>query len=73
MNNELLEETLNYIKNSERILGGEYYIIHSDYIIALEKEIKKLGITIKMEEKIDGKKVIEKLKKEGVGIDTTKL
>ena len=73
MNNELLEETLNCIKNSERILGGEYYIIHSDYIIALEKETKKLGITIKMEEKIDGKKVIEALKKEGVGIDTTKL
>lgn len=37
-----LETTLNCIKDSETILNGEYYIIHSDFIIALEETINIL-------------------------------
>ncbi len=59
-----LVATLNCIKDSETILGGEYYVIHSDYVIALEEEIKKLNVNIDMEEvKIDSKKLLEILNK----------
>ena len=61
MTDELVE-TLNYIKDSETILGGEYYVIHSDYVIALEEEIKKLSFNIYIEE-ADGKKIYEILKR----------
>lgn len=44
--NKKIEATLNCIKDSETILSGEYYIIHSDFIIALEEEIKELQHTI---------------------------
>lgn len=59
--------TLNCIKDSETILGGEYYVIHSDYVIALEEEINKLNININMEVKIDGKKIKEILDKADKG------
>lgn len=60
---EKLVEILNYIKDSETIMGGEYYVIHSDYVNALEEEIKKLNVNIDMEVKIDGKKLLEILDK----------
>ena len=59
---EKLVEILNYIKDSETIMGGEYYVIHSDYVIALEEEIKKLSFNIYIEEE-DGKKIYEILKR----------
>lgn len=62
MTDELVE-TLNCIKDSETILGGEYYVIHSDYVIALEEEIKKLSFNIYIEE-ADGKKIYEILKRD---------
>lgn len=37
-----IEATLSCIKDSETIFGGEYYIIHSDFIIALEEALEKL-------------------------------
>lgn len=40
---EKLKDILIHIKESETILGGEYYIIHSDFIIALEEEIDKIN------------------------------
>ena len=43
-NKEDMKEILNYIKNSETILKGEYYVIHSDFIILLEEKINKLII-----------------------------
>jgi hypothetical protein len=61
MKNEI-KEILEKIKNSETIFNGEYYVIHSDYIIELEKE---LNINIKNEIKIDSKRVYEELKKLG--------
>lgn len=61
--NKKLKATLNCIKDSETILGGEYYVIHSDYIIALEEELNKLNLIIKNEIKIDNKNVYEELKK----------
>ena len=39
---EKVEATLNCIKDCETILNGEYYIIHSDYIITLEEALEKL-------------------------------
>ena len=48
-----IEATMNCIKNSETILNGEYYVVHSDFIIALEEEIKKLthpNIIIKVDD-----------------------
>lgn len=61
---EKLIATLNCIKDSETILGGEYYIVHSDYIIALEEEIKKLNTTIKIDIKeINGEKVIDLIRR----------
>ena len=59
-----LRAILNCIKDSETILGGEYYIVHSDYIIALEEEIKKLNTTITLDIKgINGEKVIDQIKR----------
>ena len=59
-----LKAILNCIKDSETILGGEYYIVHSDYIIALEEEIKKLNTTITLDIKgINGEKVIDQIKR----------
>jgi hypothetical protein len=60
--NKLLA-TLQCIKESETILNGEYYVIHSDFIIALEEEIIKLQTNIKLETiNIDNKKLIEIIK-----------
>lgn len=42
-NKQKLKATLNCIKDSETILGGEYYVIHSDFIIVLEEEIDKIN------------------------------
>lgn len=56
-----IEATLNCIKDSETILNGEYYVIHSDYIIALEEEIEKLNqpnIIVKVG---DAKEIREKI------------
>lgn len=58
-NIEKLKETLNCIKDSETILGGEYYVIHSDFIIELEEEIEKLDTNITLKVKIDSKKILE--------------
>lgn len=61
--NEKLKAILNCIKDSETILGGEYYVIHSDYIIALEEELNKLNLTIKNDIKVDYKRTNEEIKK----------
>ena len=62
--NEKIKATLNCIKDSETILGGEYYLVHSDYIIALEEELKKLNTNITIEIKeLDGKKIINEIRR----------
>lgn len=64
MNIEKLKATLNCIKDSETILNGEYYVIHSDFIFSLEEEInniKNTDIIIKVENIEEVKNKIEKL------------
>jgi hypothetical protein len=61
---EEIKETLNCIKDSETIFGGEYYIVHSDFIIALEEELKKINVNITVEIKeLDGKKIINEIRR----------
>lgn len=61
---EKIKATLNCIKDSETIFGGEYYIVHSDFIIALEEELKKINTNITIEIKeLDGKKVINEIRR----------
>lgn len=50
-----LKATLDCIKASETINNGEYFVIHSDFIIALEEEINKLTEEPKKIEKLDHK------------------
>jgi hypothetical protein len=62
-----LEATLNGIKDSETILGGEYFKVHSDYIYALEEEINKIDnstIIIKIGDAEEVRKAIETQKQE---------
>ena len=63
MKTKKIKATLECIKDSETILGGEYYVIHSDYIIALEEEINKLDtyITIEIPDP-NGEKVIDNIR-----------
>lgn len=67
-----LKATLNCIKDSETILGGEYFKVHSDYIYALEEEINKIDnstIIIKIADTEEIKNILEKNEKEIVRLN----
>ena len=62
-----IKATLDCIKDSETILQGEYYVIHSDFVIALEEEIKKINkpsIIIDIKDDENTKEYLKQLQQE---------